>query len=99
MPKARVVIGGWYWKGEKRRVGDVLEASAAQIADWEAGGYVASGTRTERAIAPEPERASTDRPAAARDWPHKIKPEQYITRFPDGPDADLARSLLGEITE
>ncbi|MFW6079795.1 MAG: hypothetical protein ACODAE_09245 [Gemmatimonadota bacterium] len=33
----------------------------------------------------------------APDWPHKITPAQYLARYPDGPDADRAREMAGEV--
>lgn len=101
MAQARVLRGGWYWQRRKWRAGDLIEARGAQIAAWQADGMVeAAGRPTpERAVAPPPELADTPTPVPekkAPEWPHKMPPAQYVNRFPDGPDADLARLLLGE---
>lgn len=100
MAHARVTEGGWYWQGRKRKAGEPIEASAEQIARWRSGGYVevAGKPVVERTTAPKPEQATAPvpPPEPARDWPHKMSPEKYIHRFPAGPDAELARSLLGE---
>lgn len=91
MAHATVTTGGWYWRGDKVRAGDPIEASAAQIAAWAESGYVrARVAPVGRADAPEA--AATQVPA----WPHKMAPDQYLHRFPTGPDADLARAVMGE---
>lgn len=40
MARGRVKRGGWTWLGVGREAGDVLEASAAQVAAWAADGLV-----------------------------------------------------------
>lgn len=40
MPKAKVIRGGWSWRGVVWRAGDVVEASDTQIEAWAADGYV-----------------------------------------------------------
>jgi hypothetical protein len=107
--KARVVVGGWYWAGRKQFPGDPVEASERQIAAWEAGGYVErvsaqspAPAAAAKAATTEVEEEGGDAPeegTAAKAWPHKITPEQYLNRFPDGPDADLARSIRGQTKE
>lgn len=32
--------------------------------------------------------------AAPGEWPHKMSPSEYLARFPDKPDAGLARRIL-----
>jgi hypothetical protein len=34
MPRAEVVKAGWYWQGARVGVGQIVEASAEQIAAW-----------------------------------------------------------------
>jgi hypothetical protein len=54
-----------------------------------------SGPATAAPAVAESDAVTEPRPAAAR-WPHKMSPEQYLHRFPTGPDADLARAAQGE---
>jgi hypothetical protein len=100
MPKAEVLRGGWVWGEDTQKTGDVVDAPAEQIAVWEAEGYARPLSATprpkpEQATAPEAEVATSPVVESERDWPHKLSPEQYLSRFPEGPDADLARALAG----
>lgn len=105
--KARVLVGGWYWEGRKMWPGDEVQAPEKQIVAWEESGTVERVEASAPAPPepqpepkPEPEQDPTDEaPDEAPEWPHKISPEHYLNRFPEGPDADLARSLRGQIEE
>jgi hypothetical protein len=48
--KAQVIKGGWWWLGEERRPGDVLEAPPHLVARWAEDGQVVP-------LSPEPETA------------------------------------------
>lgn len=43
-----------------------------------------------------PAREGGQRVAGGSPWPLKIRPEAYLERYPDGPNADLARKVLSE---
>lgn len=45
---------------------------------------------------PAPENAAARTGRAAGKWPLRISPQKYLDRHPDGPNAALARALLGQ---
>jgi len=50
------------------------------------------------AEAPEDDEAETeeqDEESASPDWPLKMDPESYLELYPEGPNASLAREILG----
>ena len=51
MAKAKVIRGGWSWRGVVWQAGDVVEASDTQIEAWARDGYVEP---LDEPTAPEP---------------------------------------------
>lgn len=97
--RAKVKIGGWTWKGTTYKKGDPVDAPAAQITAWtqrglvavlETGAEVSSGV--ERAVAEPVAEKATAEPDGPEKWTLTMGPEEYLERFPDGPNADLARA-------
>jgi hypothetical protein len=73
----------------------VASGIAEAVADDGIVRIVRSRAAQERAVAPVAETAETPAvPDPPQEWPHKMPPEQYLRRFPEGPDADLARALV-----
>lgn len=102
MARATVTVGGWSWLGVDYRAGDAIDAPEPLIRRWAADGYVTVASAAAPALAPRTEPAP--RPAAEpvveagagaepETWRHKMDPNNYLKRFPTGPDADLARRL------
>lgn len=65
MAKARIIRGGWFWLGVERRMGDVVEASDAQIASWAADRLV-TPIVAEAAVIEPPETTSIPRARAKK---------------------------------
>lgn len=93
MATARVKVGGWSWAGADYVAGDSVEAPEHLIRRWVADGYVETGGTPAPATIAQPEQADAPAAEPATAWRHKMSPSNYLNRFPDGPDADLARAL------
>lgn len=93
MAIARVKVGGWSWLGVDYVVGDEIEAPEHLIRRWAADGYVATGGTPAPEPISKPEQAVSPAAEPAVAWRHKMDPDNYLKRFPTGPDADLARHL------
>ena len=63
MARARVIRGGWSWRGVVWERGDTVEASEAQIEAWARDGYVEP---IEEPAAPEPAADPAPRKRGAR---------------------------------
>lgn len=95
--KATVLIGGWVWGERAYQPDDVVDAPEPQVEAWEVDGYVKRlPLNKQRQAEPETATAEPDGEQAVerRDWDLNLEPKEYLKRFPDGPNADLARSLV-----
>ena len=83
MSKPEKVPGGWKWNGH---VWQGRLAREKAYAAWNGG-----ETPRQDAV-----RKSRDTKAKKDPrWPHDMPPSEYLRDNPDGPDADMARKLVG----
>ena len=79
MSKPERVPGSGWKVGGKLFTGRLARAKAYKYAD----------SKPSKKSAPAPKKES------GAEWTLKTSPEDYLDKYPDGPNADLARQVLG----
>jgi hypothetical protein len=65
------------------------KTQAEKLAEWRAA-------RRRKALRPQLEDKALRPEVQDKAWTMKMSPEDYLERYPEGPNADLARKVLGQ---
>lgn len=82
-----------YSKALRNRYGAESIEDAVEVPDQEAKGFLEAGVAAPAKGGAKPEVATAPE-AEERNWDLKLSPEEYLERYPDGPNSDLAREII-----
>lgn len=105
-PRAAFLLvqeGGWIGEGDVVRYGVRLDDEERVVIDGPPEAKAQAAPENKMVSAPEDKAADEEGedverqdPSDSRQWTLKMSPEDYLARFPDGPNAELARQYVSD---